>query len=326
MQLDDILVSVIIPVYNGENFIGRTLTSALAQTHRKIEVIVVDDGSTDRTSAIVEAAATKDDRIRLFRQTNVGVAKARNFGVSQSRGSLIAPLDADDLWHPEKIARQVAAIHASPKIGLTYCWTVPIDENDFILPPVDKSRCFDLTNVVREMAAKGNFIDCASSPLFRRSYFEDVGGYDPNLQLGCEDWKLYLSLVGICEFAVVPAYLVGYRRRTGSMSTNIAAMERSMEYISRLLIERWPDMPRTVERQMHYVRYSYLAQVAITNNRFAEALSYMLKGYRVRPKALFTQGPVFAARVGARMLGIRRSMLPLIWGKPIHFSDFQFTQ
>jgi glycosyltransferase involved in cell wall biosynthesis len=330
MQLDDILVSVIIPVYNGENFIGRTLTSALAQTHRKIEVIVVDDGSTDRTSAIVEAAAIGDGRIRLFRRENYGVAKARNFGVSQAQGNLIAPLDADDLWHPHKIARQVAAIQASPKIGLAYCWTVPIDENDFIIPPVGMRQPVDLTNVIWEMAENGNFIDCSSNPLFRRSYFEDVGGYDPNLRVmnaqGCEDWKLYLSLAEICEFAVVPEYLVGYRRWTGSMSANIATMERSMECISRWIIDKWPDMPRPVEHQMHYFRYSYLAHVAINSNQFAKAWRYMLKGYWVRPKALFTQGPMFGARVAARMLGVRRSMLPLIWGKPTHFRDFQFTQ
>lgn len=330
MQLDDVLVSVVIPVYNGEVFIGRTLVSALAQTHRKIEVIVVDDGSTDRTPGIVEAAATGDDRIRLFRRANSGVANARNFGVSEAHGSLIAPLDADDLWHPQKITRQVAAIHASPKIGLVYCWTVPIDENDFIIPPVGEGRRVDLTNVLWEMATNGNFIDCSSSPLFRRSYFEDVGGYDPNLRLmkaqGCEDWKLYLSLAGTCVFAVVPEYLVGYRRRTGSMSTDIATMERSLECISCCLFERWPDMPRSVEHQMHYWRYSYLAHLAINNNQFAKAWSYMLRGYRFRPKALFIQGPLFGARVGARMLGIRRSTLPLIWGKPIHFRDFQVTK
>lgn len=330
MQLDDELVSVVIPAYNAEAFIGRTLASALAQTHRKIEVIVVDDGSTDRTSEIVEAAAVNDERIRLFRRANYGVAEARNFGVSQARGSLIAPLDADDLWHPQKISRQVAVIQASQRIGLVYCWTVPIDENDFIIPPVKERRRVDLTNVVLEMATNGNFIDCSSNPLFRRSFFEDVGGYDPGLLLvkaqGCEDWKLYLSLAGTCEFAVVPAYLVGYRRWTGSMSMNLAPMERSLECISRCLIDKWPDMPRSVERQMHYFRYTYLAYLAINSRQFAKALSYMLRAYRVQPQALLKHGPMFGARISARMLGIRRSSLPVIWGKPIHFKEFQRTQ
>ena len=197
-------------------------------------------------------------------------------------------------------------------------------------PRSGKADRVDLDNVVWEMVANGNFIDCASSPLIRRSFFEEVGGYDPNLHMmnaqGCEDWKLYLSLAEICQFTVVPAYLVGYRRSTQSMSANIATMERSMECVSRWLFERRPDLVRSVEQQMLYFRYSYLAHVAITNDKFVGALSYMLKAYRVRPMALFTQGPVFAARIGARMLGIRRSTLPLIWGKPIHFAEFLLTQ
>ena len=110
MAFEGSLVSVVIPVRNGERFINETLASALAQTYEPLEVVVVDDGSTDRTAVVVEAAALRDNRIRLFRTQRFGVASARNFGISQARGGLIAPLDADDLWHPEKIARQVYVI------------------------------------------------------------------------------------------------------------------------------------------------------------------------------------------------------------------------
>jgi glycosyltransferase involved in cell wall biosynthesis len=119
MTVKDPLVSVIIPVHNGERFIRRTLVSALAQTYDPIEVVVVDDGSTDQTATIVETAAVHDNRIRLFRTQKSGVSAARNLGISQARGKLIAPLDADDLWHPEKIARQVGLMQSSsPKVGL----------------------------------------------------------------------------------------------------------------------------------------------------------------------------------------------------------------
>ena len=110
MLPEEPLVSVVIPVRNGERLIGRTLASALAQTYRNIEVIVVDDGSTDRTPALVETAAARDRRVRLLRRPHSGVTATRNFGISRANGSLIAPLDADDLWHQEKIARQVAAM------------------------------------------------------------------------------------------------------------------------------------------------------------------------------------------------------------------------
>src|SRR5262245_57107007 len=161
------LVSVIIPAYNAERFIGRTLASGLSQTHDPIEVIVVDDGSVDRTTAIVEEAARFDHRVRLFRRLHSGVAKARNFAIRQARGSLIAPLDADDLWHPEKIARQVEAMRRSgPAVGVVYCWLVGIDENDAIINP--RVSDYGHEGRVLPQLTETNIVGNASTPLIRR--------------------------------------------------------------------------------------------------------------------------------------------------------------
>ena len=111
-------MAVVVPVFNGGRFIGRTIEFALAQTYNDIDVIIVDDGSTDRTPIIVKAVAAKDPRVRYFRTDNFGPAAARNFGIAQARGDLIALLDHDDLWHRDKIARQVELMQASPaKVG-----------------------------------------------------------------------------------------------------------------------------------------------------------------------------------------------------------------
>ena len=137
MAVENALVSVVIPLYNGEPFIGNTLATVRAQTYHPIEVLVVDDGSTDLSAAIVAAAAATDDRIILFRIPNSGPGAARNFGIQKSRGSMVALLDADDLWHPEKIARQVKVMSdATPEVGLVYCLSIEIDENDFIIKPL----------------------------------------------------------------------------------------------------------------------------------------------------------------------------------------------
>ena len=126
MVQEDGLVSVIVPVYNGERFISRTLASVQAQIYSPIEIIVIDDGSTDRTASLVEAEAGRDSRIRLFRSKNLGVAAARNRGIAEARGHLIAPLDADDLWHPQKLAREAGLLQASkPSVGVVYCWSIP---------------------------------------------------------------------------------------------------------------------------------------------------------------------------------------------------------
>src|SRR6266481_2960226 len=116
------LTSVVIPAYNAELFLERTLRSALRQTHSNLEVIVVDDGSTDKTRVIAEAAAAIDDRVRIISVPNGGVAKSRNIGIAEANGEFVAFLDADDLWHPAKFELQPAAIslkilafhHAAP--------------------------------------------------------------------------------------------------------------------------------------------------------------------------------------------------------------------
>jgi glycosyltransferase involved in cell wall biosynthesis len=104
------LVSVIIPAYNASVTIERTLRSVLAQTHGHLEIIVVDDGSIDDTAAIVERISREDPRIILLQQPNQGVATARNVSIDHARGEFIAPLDADDIWHPSKIEKQIAVI------------------------------------------------------------------------------------------------------------------------------------------------------------------------------------------------------------------------
>jgi glycosyltransferase involved in cell wall biosynthesis len=301
----DPLVSIIVPVRNGERFIRRTLESALAQTYHPIEIVVVDDGSTDRTAAIVDALASCDKRCNLFRRPHSGVSASRNFGASQARGTLIAPLDADDLWHPQKLARQVAVMRSSPAtVGLVYCWTIEIDEDDFIIPRAIDTGVAE-GRVLADVIARAGIITSGANPLIRRTHFDAVGGYDSGIEFG-EDWKLQLCLADLCEFAVVRAYLVGYRRTAGSASKNITKMARSMENISRWVIQRWPDTPPNIIDSMDYHRDSYLAYLALTNNQFDSAIRYTLKSLKARPRALFSRPTLtFGARLLVRMSGIR---------------------
>jgi len=329
MPLEESLVTVVIPAYNAQRWIERALASATAQTYRNIEIVVVDDGSVDQTAAIVEQAASRDGRIRLLRQQNAGAPAARNLGIREARGTLISPLDADDLWHPEKLARQVAALEAStPKVGLVYCWAVEIDEDDRVIPPI-RNGSTAAGNVMSELVAKAGIIDSASNPLMRRSYLDAVGGYDSNRTLGtdtAEDWKLYLSLAEICDFAVVKAHLVGYRRLTGSMSRKIAKMANGMELVARWIVEKWPNLPPEVIRQMNYHKNIYLAHLALTTNDFANALAYQVRSYKAQPSALFTIANLkFYLRLIARIVGLRRSSLPLR-SSSIAFRDLQLTQ
>ena len=151
----------------------------------------------------------------FFSNPNRGLSLTRNFGIDRARGDLIAPLDADDLWHPDKIARQVEVLQSSPpEVGLVYCWVVEIDEGDFIIPPVRKGP-IAAGNVMAAVVASAGMITSGSNPLVRRSYLAAVGGYDPNFQF-CEDWKLQLSFcrnLSVCGRSGAPGGLSAHSRK-----------------------------------------------------------------------------------------------------------------
>jgi len=221
------LISVIIPAFNAEAFVGETLASVGRQTYRNIEVVVVDDGSTDGTAEIVEAEARRDGRFRLLRQAHKGVAAARNLAIAESAGEYIAPLDADDIWHPENLERQARCLRALPNtVGLVYAASVCIDERGRPIGGLHSDGYSG--NVLLELICS-NFLANASSPLIRRTCLDRVGGYADlrKYAQGSEDWDLYLRIAEQYEFGVVPEILIGYRQARGSLSASYRAMEAS---------------------------------------------------------------------------------------------------
>ena len=282
----DSLISVIVPAHNVARFIGRTLSSVLAQSHRELEIIVVDDGSVDETAALVAHAAERDPRIRLIRTGNTGVSTARNLAIANARGNLIAPLDADDVWHPEKLARQLSSLRAAgPNVGVVYCWSLGIDENDrIVLPSWNNGTASGI--VLCEIVARG-IAGNGSTPLIRRQYIDAVGGYDVSLTL-CEDWKFYTALAGICEFAVVPEYLTGYRLHSESASLSVLRMENAIAEVTAWIGRTWPWLPIEVLRERRYTVDTYLAFLAIRERKYLHALRFLWKALRTRPDKLFT--------------------------------------
>ena len=247
----DELVSVIVPAYDAEATIAETLESVLRQSHAALEILVVDDGSRDRTAEIVAALARDDSRIVLLRQANAGVAAARNRGLAAARGRLIAPLDADDLWHPQKIERQLECLaRGGPDTGMVYCWSADIDDRGWLI----KLR-LDLDRFEGDVYAAlvlANFIGNSSVPLIRRDLLGEIGGWDASLRAdgaqGCEDWLLYLQLAERCRVGLVPAFLVGYRQRSSAMSRDAGQMERSFSRVLAAARGAHPELPRALFR------------------------------------------------------------------------------
>lgn len=255
------LITVIIPAYNAAATLNETLCSVRGQTYQDLEILVVDDGSKDETAAIAEHHAEADIRVRLIRQGNAGVAAARNNALQQARGNWVAPIDADDLWHPEKIARQVEIMRAaSPRVALVYNWFAQIDAAGRILHYAAPNT--DEGDVFRRMFDNG-LIGNGSTPLMRRDVVLACGGYDSGLHAagaqGCEDLKLYLAIAENYHYAVAPGYLTGYRIMPGNMSSNGLRMIRSQRLVLDPIARRLPALRRDINR----AQFDFMAWYAL---------------------------------------------------------------
>lgn len=216
-------VSVVIPTFNHARFLRSAVNSALAQTMPPCEVIVVDDGSTDDTAEIL---ASYRDRIRVVRQPNRGVAAARNAGAAVASGELLAFLDADDVWLPAKLERQVARFQAAPDLGLVHCGVDEIDAEGARLRRVQDGLegwvADDMLMFKRSVILGGG-----SGAMIPLALFKEVGGFDEALSTSA-DWDLYYRLARRYRVGFITEVLLGYRIHGSNMHSNIAAMERDM--------------------------------------------------------------------------------------------------
>lgn len=249
------LVSVVIPAYNAAATLDETLRSVRAQTHRALEIIVVDDGSTDATAAIAQQHALADGRVLLLRQNNAGVAQARNHGWQRARADWVAFVDADDLWAPTKIERQLATLDSGgQRVGLVYCWFAKIDHASRIAGTQHNPRW---QGDVMQPILLSNFIGNGSSALIRREALAAAGGFDAGLQArgahGCEDYLLYFRIAEAWHFALVPQRLVGYRWLPDNMSSNRPRMLRSWLLVQDEMLARHPEQARLMQQGVrHY--------------------------------------------------------------------------
>lgn len=217
------LVSVIIPVYNAAAFVLRALRSVFEQSHADLEIVVVDDGSTDETESIV--ASLPDQRLRYIWQPHRERSSARNAGIVASRGEVIAFLDADDWWCADKLEKQVALLGANPDTALVYCWLRQIG------PRGEQLRL--LTGGERDENPAGAFIfdrvllgnigGPGSSMLLRRGVFDTVGMFREDLCYA-EDWEFCLRVAARFPIGFVPEPLAFYQVHGTHMPTKLARL------------------------------------------------------------------------------------------------------
>lgn len=222
-------VSVVIPAYNAMNYLPATMESLLSQSFDNLEVIVVNDGSSDGTEQWV--SQIENPKVKLISQKNKGLAGARNTGISHATGEYIAFLDADDLWEPTKLEKQVNTLEENPEVGLVYTWVALIDEQGKFTGRIFKNNP---EGDVWQQLIEHNIVECGSVAMLRRSCLETVGVFDENLRSFVEDWDLWLRIASRYPFKVVKEPLVYYRQISTSASRNWEAMERSF----RMVIEK----------------------------------------------------------------------------------------
>jgi glycosyltransferase involved in cell wall biosynthesis len=252
------LVSVVIPAFNAGATIDETLRSVRSQSHEPLEIIVVDDGSTDDTLAVAERHADQDPRIKIMRQGNAGVAAARNVGWQAARAEFIAFIDADDLWAPSKIERQLQVmIDGGERTGLVYSWYAWIDAKSRVNV---KSDPVYHAGEVLDYLFEGNFIGNGSSAMVRREALVAANGFESGLRAsgaqGCEDLLFYCRVAEAYHFAVVPEYEIGYRYLPNNMSSDMTRMFRSWMLVADEMAARHPDRVALLDRGIsNYARW-----------------------------------------------------------------------
>jgi len=305
-------VSVIMPAYNVEPYVGEAVRSVLAQTFTDLEVIVVDDGSTDGTADVVVAAAHGDPRVRLVRQPNRGLAGARNTAMRMARAAVFALLDSDDLWEPDFLAAQMAILDRRPDVDVVTGngWMLGgAQHGDLARPHPDYRPEPDLATILGDERAV--FI----MSVFRRRVYEVVGCFDENLRTN-EDYDYWLrAALSGCRFARNDRPLGHYRIRGDSLSASEMRMLRGILRVYANIRPALADRPRELaiaDAQIERFQTEWLAaeaRRALESADFDAAREHLGRLHQRRGGAALGVARVlarWAPRVLARAYGLRR--------------------
>jgi len=267
-------VAVIIPCYNAAKYIGKALDSVLNQDYKHLEIVAIDDGSTDETKKILESYAPKIRALSHPNNANLGQAASSNLGIAETKSDLIAFLDSDDMWYPNKIEQQVKIFEKYSDVGLVYTNGYVIDGNDNILYKLF-SDSFQEENISRRILLKC-YIRTPSSVMVRREALEQIGLFQPYLRNG-QDHDMWIRLSEVTKFYYLPHFLTAYRKYPGQISSRRSLWEAGF-VVLRDACKRYP-YGVNLRRKRMAVLYYRLGQYDWDHNDCFQALkNYFLAG------------------------------------------------
>jgi glycosyltransferase involved in cell wall biosynthesis len=280
-------VSVIIPAYNAMSFLPQALDSVLNQTFQDFEVLIIDDGSSDTIAAW--AVQITHPNVKLISQANQGQSVARNTGIRLSQGEYIAFLDADDLWEPTKLEKQISAFMNNSELGLVDTWVFLVDEQDNILSQTE--IYYDEGNVWLQMLEL-NLVMCGSSPMVRRQCFETVGYFNQSIK-GPEDWHMWTRIATDYSFKIICEPLVHYRQHPNSTSRNLELMVSNIIKAIEDLFKSVPPELQWKKRRAYGRAYLYIASLAEKNNNYHQASYFFWRAFFTYPKFCLSKDKLF---------------------------------
>lgn len=304
MNRNEPLVSVVIPAFNAARTIAGTIASALEQTVTDVEVIVVDDGSTDRT--VDTARSVPDDRLSVIEQANRGAAAARNAGIARSRGTWLAFLDADDVWAPNKLARQLELIAERPGTLAAQAGCYYVNDE---LEPFRIGHCRPTDDLLLSFLDFRNLPAAMSSWIVKRSLVEEIGAFNTELAI-LEDWEFSIRLARFANPLLIDEPLTMYRIHPGNRSRDLDLHIRpGLIVLGDLFAD--PALPKRVvdrKRRVYARFYLMLCGGAFNVRRPCAVLKWGLRAAVCDPRVM-PYAAAMPARYAMRKLDARRSGL-----------------
>ena len=306
------LVTVVMPLFNSATTVRDSLESVLAQTYSHLEILVVDDGCTDESVSICREY--DDSRIRIIQQCNRGLAGARNTGIRQAQGAILAFLDSDDLWHPQKIERHVEHLGSAKEVGVSYSRSAFIDSDG---KPLGLYQTPPLHAITPEMILCRNPISNGSCVVMRREVLDDIcyeantygtvesAWFDDSFRQS-EDLECWLriALQTKWQFEGIAEPLTLYRLSSGGLSSNIEKQFASWQRVLHKTAGYAPELISRYGKRALAYQLRYLARRAIRERRPRQGAKLIHEALRHYPKLLQEEPARTLITLSASYLGV----------------------